>query len=74
MPVTLCPVALVSSCTKCPIFKVCPLKGVIGDYRPDADGGSTDKPSPTGADAKKPHGRERDRPKRSGGRRARRRG
>ncbi len=33
---TLCPVALVSGCAKCPIFKACPLKGVIGDYvKPD---------------------------------------
>jgi len=31
---TLCPVALVSGCAKCPIFKPCPLKGVIGDYVP----------------------------------------
>ena len=29
---TLCPVALVSGCAKCPIFKPCPLKGIIGDY------------------------------------------
>ena len=32
---TLCPVALVSGCAKCPIFKPCPLKGVIGDYKPE---------------------------------------
>ncbi len=33
---TLCPVALISGCAKCPIFKPCPLKGVIGDYvKPD---------------------------------------
>ncbi len=32
----LCPVALISGCAKCPIFKPCPLKGVIGDYvKPD---------------------------------------
>lgn len=31
---TLCPVALVSGCAKCPIFKPCPLKSVIGDYVP----------------------------------------
>jgi len=31
---TLCPYALVSSCSKCPIVKVCPLKGVIGDHQP----------------------------------------
>lgn len=28
---TLCPYALVLSCAKCPIVKVCPLKSVIGD-------------------------------------------
>ena len=31
---TLCPIALVAGCRKCPAFKVCPLKGVIGDYKP----------------------------------------
>ncbi|MEO2017252.1 MAG: hypothetical protein ABGZ53_23085 [Fuerstiella sp.] len=30
---TLCPIALVVGCTKCPAFSACPLKGVIGDYR-----------------------------------------
>lgn len=30
---TLCPYALVSSCSKCPIKKVCPLKGMIGDFK-----------------------------------------
>lgn len=28
---TLCPIAVVAGCQKCPAFKVCPLKGVIGD-------------------------------------------
>ena len=32
---TLCPIALVAGCKKCPAFNVCPLKGVIGDYKPD---------------------------------------
>jgi hypothetical protein len=33
---TVCPIAIVSGCAKCPIFKVCPVKGVIGDYvKPD---------------------------------------
>lgn len=27
---TLCPIAIVSSCEQCPAFKICPLKGVIG--------------------------------------------
>ena len=29
---TLCPIALVAGCKKCPAFSVCPLKSVIGDY------------------------------------------
>lgn len=29
---TLCPIALVASCKKCPAFSFCPLKAVIGDY------------------------------------------
>ena len=32
---TLCPVALVAGCRKCPIFKPCPLKSVIGDHPKD---------------------------------------
>jgi hypothetical protein len=30
---TLCPIALVAGCRKCPAFSVCPVKGIIGDYR-----------------------------------------
>ena len=30
---TLCPIAVVAGCKKCPLFSVCPLKGVIGDYK-----------------------------------------
>ncbi len=30
---TLCPYAAISSCSKCPVKKVCLLKGVIGDYK-----------------------------------------
>lgn len=29
---TLCPIAIVAGCQKCPALKICPLKGVIGDY------------------------------------------
>jgi len=28
---TLCPIAIVAGCRKCPAFSVCPLKTVIGD-------------------------------------------
>jgi hypothetical protein len=39
---TLCPIALVAGCQKCPAFSICPLKTVIGDQKkPDA----TAKPS-----------------------------
>ena len=32
---TLCPVAIAVGCKKCPAFRICPLKTVIGDYRPE---------------------------------------
>ena len=44
---TLCPIAIVAGCQKCPAFKACPLKGVIGDYTPPTvppPGGSEKKP------------------------------
>jgi len=31
IPMTLCPIAIVAGCQKCPAFKICPLKGIIGD-------------------------------------------
>lgn len=34
---TLCPIAIVSGCKKCPAFNFCPAKGIIGDQRPEAD-------------------------------------
>jgi hypothetical protein len=33
----LCPIALAVGCRKCPVFNVCPVKSVIGDYKPDDD-------------------------------------
>jgi len=33
---TVCPIAIAVGCQKCPAFKVCPLKSVIGDYKPAA--------------------------------------
>jgi hypothetical protein len=34
---TLCPVAVVAGCRKCPAFGICPLKGIIGDQqKPEA--------------------------------------
>ena len=34
---TLCPIALVAGCRKCPAFSACPLKGVIGDYKKEEE-------------------------------------
>ncbi len=35
---TICPVAIAVGCRRCPIFKICPVKGVIGNYKKgDAD-------------------------------------
>ena len=31
----LCPIAIAVGCKKCPIFGICPVKGIIGDYKPD---------------------------------------
>jgi hypothetical protein len=31
----LCPIALAVGCRKCPIFSICPVKSIIGDYKPD---------------------------------------
>ena len=46
---TLCPVALAVGCNKCPVFRVCPAKSTLGDYRPDeekpAGKPETEKPS-----------------------------
>ena len=34
---TLCPIAMVAGCKKCPAFSLCPLKGVIGDFKKELD-------------------------------------
>jgi hypothetical protein len=50
----LCPVALAVGCRKCPVFNVCPAKGIIGDYRPDdVAPPAKDKTAASGADKKK---------------------
>jgi hypothetical protein len=32
-----CPVAIAVGCPKCPAFKICPAKRLLGNYRPDVD-------------------------------------
>ncbi len=48
---TLCPIAIAVGCKKCPAFSVCPLKGVIGDDKPDA-AATKDKAQAAGAKKK----------------------
>jgi len=43
MDMTLCPIAVVVGCQKCPAFKVCPLKTVLGD-QPGKPAASTKAP------------------------------
>lgn len=52
---TICPIAVVAGCAKCPAFKICPLKGVLGDQAKAAPEAPPPAPSPsTGAKRKKP--------------------
>lgn len=32
---TLCPIALAVGCKRCPVFAICPVKSLIGDYHPE---------------------------------------
>lgn len=44
----ICPIAVVAGCAKCPIYKPCPLKGVIGDYvKPDEKSTKTNASKPS---------------------------
>ena len=50
----LCPVALAVGCKACPVFNVCPAKGIIGDYKPDnAAPGAKESAASAGAKNKK---------------------
>jgi len=50
----LCPVALAVGCKKCPVFAICPVKSVIGDYKPDeGKAGGDSKSGSAGAKKKK---------------------
>lgn len=43
---TLCPIAVVAGCRKCPAFSVCPLKTVIGDQKKVEPGERAESPPP----------------------------
>lgn len=51
----ICPIAIVAGCKKCPAFKICPLKRVIGD-QPSAPEVAAKAPAkaPAKAQAKAP--------------------
>ena len=49
----LCPVAIAVGCKKCPVFGVCPVKSVIGDYKPDEKDTKRTAASPKKSAAKK---------------------
>ena len=51
---TLCPIAIVAGCKKCPAFKVCPLKSTLGDYKPEEAAGAQ-----RGAPSSKPSAKTR---------------
>ncbi len=40
---TICPVALACGCEKCLLFKVCPLKTVLGDQKKEKEEKGPDK-------------------------------
>lgn len=42
---TVCPIALMATCKKCPAYSVCPLKTVLGDEKPaeESKQGTADK-------------------------------
>jgi hypothetical protein len=48
---TLCPIALMATCNKCPAVGICPLKEVLGDYKPSEP--TTDRAEEVKIEAKK---------------------
>ena len=42
---TVCPIAIVAGCKKCPAFSVCPLKTVLGDQAKPGQEAAEKKPA-----------------------------
>lgn len=42
---TLCPIAIAVGCKKCPVFSICPAKGIIGDYKKEEEAEKKEKKS-----------------------------
>jgi hypothetical protein len=49
---TLCPIAVVAGCRKCPAYSICPLKGLIGDQT-KAEHDEAQAPRSSGKNVKK---------------------
>jgi hypothetical protein len=50
---TLCPIAIVASCSKCPVVGICPAKSLLGDHVPESKAKETVKPVKAPATRKK---------------------
>ena len=42
----ICPVAIAVGCPKCAVFKVCPMKGIIGGYKEIVEKAAAAAPTP----------------------------
>jgi hypothetical protein len=52
-PMVICPIAIAVGCRKCPIFGICPVKSLIGDYKPEGKATNPPRQSRTKASAAK---------------------
>ncbi len=55
---TICPIAIVAGCKKCPAFKICPLKRMIGD-QPSAPAAAAKAPAAAPAKPRKAAARKK---------------
>ncbi len=55
----ICPIAIAVGCRRCPVFKLCPVKGLIGDYEASAPARKTAAKKATRTAAKKASTRRR---------------
>ena len=51
--VKLCPIAIAVGCKKCPVFAICPVKTIIGDYRPNESPAASKSATPRKSPPKK---------------------
>ena len=51
---TLCPIALLATCKKCPAVGFCPVKESLGDYKPEAKDVEVAKPEAKDEEVAKP--------------------